>query len=308
MSELVNSCLNYSGNKFKLLPQLLPLFPDNFNNFIDLFAGGSVVGINVAEQYKLFNLDSRFILNDKQNEVIHLFKYMNNSKTEDFIQQVEEIISTYNLSNTKKYGYKKYNINSADGLSEYNKKRYIKLRADYNNGKFKDNQKYVMFYVLIVFGFNNQIRFNRKGEYNLPVGKRDFNDNMQNKLINFMEALHNNSFEFHTKDFRKVNYTKKNDFVYADPPYRISTASYNENGGWTKKDDQDLFKYLDNLNNFGVKFALSNVFTHKGQTNDELIKWSEKYNVYFLNIDYNNSNYQSMAKNDITTEVLITNY
>ena len=45
--ELIKSPLNYVGGKYKLLPQILPLFPDNINTFVDLFGGGFNVGINV---------------------------------------------------------------------------------------------------------------------------------------------------------------------------------------------------------------------------------------------------------------------
>lgn len=45
--DLAKSPLNYTGGKFKLLPQILPLFPDNINTFIDLFTGGCNVGVNV---------------------------------------------------------------------------------------------------------------------------------------------------------------------------------------------------------------------------------------------------------------------
>ena len=38
--EYVKSPLNYTGGKYKLLPQLLELFPKQVNTFVDLFAGG----------------------------------------------------------------------------------------------------------------------------------------------------------------------------------------------------------------------------------------------------------------------------
>ena len=98
------------------------------------------------------------------------------------------------------------------------------------------------------------------------------------------------------------------DFVYVDPPYRISTATYNEKGGWGIQDDLDLMCFLDNVNSLGSKFALSNVITHKGICNAELIDWAKKYNLIELDFHYNNSNYQSKAKNYGTQEVLITNY
>ncbi|WP_274599343.1 DNA adenine methylase [Enterococcus faecium] len=93
-------------------------------------------------------------------------------------------ISEYGLSNTKKNGYEFYSANSASGLGAYNKEKFLKLRKDYNNSPSP-----LLFYLLVVFGFNNQIRFNSKGEYNLPVGKRDFNKKMEEKLRKFVKVI-----------------------------------------------------------------------------------------------------------------------
>ena len=59
-----------------------------------------------------------------------------------------------------------------------------------------------------------------------------------------------------------------------------------------------------------VRFALSNVLEHKGDTNHIMKDWVKKhgYKVHKLNYDYKNSNYHSTAKNNKTIEVLITNY
>ena len=70
---------------------------------------------------------------------------------------------------------------------------------------------------------------------------------------------------------------------------------------------------LDNLNNRGIRLALSNVLENKGKKNDILIKWIEdnkdKYKVHYLNISYGNCNYHAKDKsNNNTVEVLITNY
>ena len=43
-NEVIKSPLNYIGGKYKILPQILPLFPKNIDTFIDLFAGGCNVG------------------------------------------------------------------------------------------------------------------------------------------------------------------------------------------------------------------------------------------------------------------------
>lgn len=169
----------------------------------------------------------------------------------------------------------------------------------------------LVFYILIVFGFNNQIRFNNKGDFNIPAGKRDFNIKMETKLKNFMCELQRRKIEFYSLDFRdflKEQIFKTNDFVYLDPPYLISNAAYNEKSGWTEKDEVDLLKNLDELNEKNIKFALSNIFYHKGEENKILISWANNYNIHKLNFNYNNSNYQSKAKSNNTVEVLITNY
>jgi len=115
---------------------------------------------------------------------------------------------------------------------------------------------------------------------------------------------------FKLLSFRKYkNHSfSSNDFVYIDPPYLLSTASYNENGGWSENDEIDLLNFLTDLDNRNIRFALSNVLVHKGKTNHLLKKWAKQYKIHYLNHNYNNSNYQSTASKQSTTEVLITNY
>ena len=124
-----------------------------------------------------------------------------------------------------------------------------------------------MFFVLIIYAFNNQIRFNNNGEFNLPVGKRDFNKSMQKKLSAFIDRIKEQNCKFTCYDFRdfKIDCLKENDFVYIDPPYLITCATYNENGGWQENDEKDLLTFLEKLNNKNIRFALSNVLKSKGK-------------------------------------------
>jgi DNA adenine methylase len=46
--KVIKSPLNYIGGKAKILDQILPLFPKSIDNFVDLFAGGCNVGVNVC--------------------------------------------------------------------------------------------------------------------------------------------------------------------------------------------------------------------------------------------------------------------
>lgn len=299
--SFTKSAMNYTGGKSKLLKQIIPLFPSVINNFYDLFAGGANVAINVKANH--------IFINDKDERVINLYKTFRKYKTRTLLSKIEGLILQYDLSNTKKFGYNHYSANSSAGLKLVNEESYLRLRNDFNSGKFKKDDYYIAFYVLIIYAFNNQIRFNSKGEYNMPPGKRDFNINMENKLKEFKEAISKENISLSARDFRDFNDVeyKENDFVYVDPPYLISTAAYNENGGWVDSDDVDLYNFLDELDKRGVKFALSNVLKHKGVSNKILEDWSSKYNTHFLRFNYHNSNYQKKKQTE-TVEVLITNY
>ncbi|MFW3589607.1 DNA adenine methylase (dam) [Enterococcus durans] len=297
-SRFIKSALNYTGGKYKILPQIIPHFPRDYERFIDLFAGGATVSVNIA----CLDSGKKYLINDIEDHLIKFFEYLKKVDFDTLVSQIESKISYYGLSNSKVNGYKFYNLDSYKGLGSYNKEKYKRLRDDYNISK--DN---ILFYLLIVYGFNNQIRFNSRGEFNLPVGKRDFNKSMMDKLRDFHQCLNDHSFYLSSRDFREIE-INQSDFIYADPPYRISTASYNENGGWSIQDDLDLMDFLDKADSLGAKFALSNVVFHKGQYNEELINWAKKYNLIELEFHYNNSNYQSKAKENSTQEVLITNY
>lgn len=302
--EMVQSPINYTGGKFKLLSQILPHIPENINTFVDLFCGGCNVGININSENIIFN--------DINSKLINLYKTLKKLDKKDIFFAIEYIIKKYSLSLTKDKGYQFYNCNSVVGLASYNKDKFEKLKNDFNLLKDYDDNYYIMLFVLIVYSFNNQMRFNKSNEYNMPVGKRDFNKNIINKLDLFIDKIKNKNTIFISNDFRNfdLNILEKEDFLYMDPPYLLGLASYNENNSWTEKDENDLLDFINTVNNKKIKFALSNVITNKSMKNDILIKWIEKYNYKLIKLKYNysNSNYQRKEKNSITEEVLIVNY
>lgn len=276
-SEYIKSPLNYVGGKYKLLPQILLLFPNNISTFVDLFGGGFNVGVNVNAEHIIYN--------DISEQVVELLKCLKREELNVLLNEIDTYIEKYNLSKENKEGY-------------------LKLREDYNSRE-KTPMK---FYTLLCYAFNNQIRFNKNGEYNMPFGKdkSSFNPTLRQKFIDFVEALHSKDCSFMNISFDKFDFEDfdNNDFVYCDPPYFNSVAAYNEQGGWTEEHEKSLLELLDKLNDKGVKFALSNNLKYDNLLLDE---WKNKYTVHYLNGDYSNCNYQKKDKSkDI--EVLITNY
>lgn len=305
----IQSPLNYTGGKYKLLKQILPNFPNEIDTFVDLFCGGCNVGININAKEVIYN--------DLNKNLLYLYNTFKNLDKEITFYWINYIIKEYNLSLVSEHGYSFYNCESSKGLGDYNRNGFLELRADFNNKTLSQNEDYyyyIMLYVIIVYAFNNQIRFNSNGEFNLPVGKRDFNNKIQDKLSKFIDRLKEQNSVFTCLDFRNFNIETltENDFVYADPPYLITCATYNEQGGWTEKDENDLLDFLDNLSENRIKFALSNVLSSKGKENKILKAWVERninrYRVIHLNYNYANSNYQTKDKTKSSDEVLIVNY
>ena len=299
---LVKSPLNYTGGKYKLLDQLLKKIPNNIDLFLDVFSGGGNVGINI---------DSNQVLCiDKEEKLISLFKYFQTHDYYDVVKRLDELSNKFNLSNTFIHGYEYYGCNSANGVGSFNKPGFLKLREYYNKSKVKEDE---IFLLLLIYSFNNQIRFNNQGEFNLPVGKRDFNASLRKKLELFMNKLNGKKIAFKNLDFRDIDLDQisgLNSFLYLDPPYYLGTASYNENGGWSENDEEDLLNFLTKVNDKQIRFALSNVIEHKGKIHKKLVDWCIHYgfNINYINCSYKNSNYHIKDKDAITREVLITNY
>jgi DNA adenine methylase len=197
-------------------------------------------------------------------------------------------------------------------LSKYNEQGFKNLREQYNQTK-----EPLDLFVLTAFSFNHQIRFNNSHEYNNPFGKNrsSYNKNMEQNLIRFLKKLESTNYIFSSKCFEKFDFDllSKDDFVYCDPPYLITTGCYNDGKrgfkGWNEQQETLLLQTLDELNAKNIRFALSNVLAHKGQENLLLKQWLDNndYLVNHINSDYSNCNYQSI-NNKGSVEVLITNY
>lgn len=278
MNELVKSPLNYEGNKFKLLPQLLPLFPQNIDTFVDLFGGSFTVGMNITA--------NKIIYNEFDTRIYNLVKLLSTCDYESMQTLIMEIIDYYKLGkNTKE--------------------EYMKLRDNYNNTK-----ETLLLFVLSAFSFNYQIRFNSKGQFNMPVGNRGYSKNMMERFKQSNQLCKTKNIEFTNLDFIDFDISKltSNDMVYIDPPYLQTVATYTENSAWNLDKELALYEFMDWLNDRGIKFGLSNTMWYHNEENLVLKEWSKKYNVHELDFNYTNNNRHRKNNDDKTVEVYICNY
>lgn len=287
--KYTRSPIFYMGNKHKLLKQIIPLFPKNIENFYDLFGGGGVVTINVEATNKYYN--------DIDDVTVGLVKMVGKNNVDELDKYFKCLQDKYNLED--------HNVRRSDATDDswFDKRKanFKRLRDDYNNSENKDIRD---LYFLICYSINHLIRFNSKGEFNASSGNDCYSNTVCNQLKNMNDAFKN-------VKITQSNYSdieiKDNSFVYLDPPYQNTTAVYNEKvNSWTIDDDYKLFEYIEELNNKGIKWGLSNVFVNRDKKNEHLIEWCEKnnWNVHHLNRNYNPFS-QGNSNND---EVFICNY
>ena len=298
--KAIRSPLFYVGDKYKLMPQLRELFPETIDDYIEPFVGGGSSFLNTEAK--------RYYLNDLDSWIIRIHKELNKyiGKEETFLSKLYELIDEYGLTCTYRgidvpEGYRQKYIKTY--FARANKEAYLKLRDDFN----KNQEDILRLYLLLIYGFNHMIRFNAAGDFNLPVGNVDFNKNVYNAIHNYLSVCENKKLSFFSLDYKeflkKVKLSKQS-YVYLDPPYLISFSEYNK--FWSEKEERELYSLLDDLNKRGIRFGITNLVRHKGNTNEILAEWSKKYIVY--NIKSNYISFNDNTIKDDSQEVFVTNY
>lgn len=289
------------GDKYRILNQVLPYFPSKINTYIEPFVGGGSVFLNVNAK--------NFVLNDIDKNIIKLHNYLCtcSSCPEIFFEQITNRILDLGLSRSFVEDVVPASLKAEypkTYYAKYNKKSYNYLRDEYN----KNKENVLNLYLLLIYGFNRILRFNSKGDFNLPVGNVDFNKNVVSALESYFRSVHSKTihfFNFDYKEFINLLTYKENDFIYLDPPYLITFSEYNKL--WNEDKERELLRLLDELTQNKVKWAISNLVADysKCTLNKIFNNWMQKYNVHEIN-----SYYISFNNNKVrpTREVLVTNY
>jgi DNA adenine methylase len=294
------SPLFYVGDKYKLYSEISKFFPKAVNRFIEPFTGGGSVFLNInANEYLLNDIDSNVI-------DIHNFLIEQSKNPKQFFDKVYEVIEKYNLSHSyikdvvpqelKDQWIKTY-------YAKFNKQGFNQLKSDYNSSKEKNA---LQLYLLLIYGFNRMLRFNSKGEYNLPVGNVDFNQNTLSALQDYFRLTQQKNITLHNLDFENFFATiefEENDFVYLDPPYLITFSEYNKL--WNEETERRLLDYLEFLQDRNINFAVSNVTHYKGKVNEQFLDWSKQHNSFEIKSNY--ISYHDNSNKEFK-EVLITNF
>lgn len=275
------SPLNYIGSKARVIPAIRENLPSDIDDFIDAFGGGFNVGINIRSESVVYNEYNHFV-----KELIESFWQYD---TFSYIVYMKKMIRRFELEPGRKDAY-------------------LNVR-DYYNSLPEDKRDPRLLLVVILYSFQQQIRFNSNHGFNNPVGMRWFNDNLLEKLISFSRRIKELNVCFscadYTDTFRYVD--DGHTFVYLDPPYMLTNGSYNDGKrgfkGWDVSQEAALFEFLDKLNREGSRFMLSYVLEHKGKVNQNLVNWTQDNHYHIIELGDILGISGSRRK-----EILVTNY
>lgn len=267
----INPPFNYTGSKYKLLDQIIPLFKIS-HTFVDLFAGGGSVWVNIVDRY------SNVIVNDVLRDLIRLQEQL-------IMNPVTIIKETLAIIPNKD-----------------NKEDYLKLRDSYN-----ENKSSAKLWALMLTCTNNMMRFNKSFEFNQTWGNRGWNENIKNKVLVYVKSLqlYKNLINFYYGSFDGF-YIPSGSMIYMDPPYMETEAGYN--AFWSYELDRKLYEYiLNNENNYHI--AISGVLgPHKNGKRSKLIDGLITYGFQIHEIKCNYEKVARIKNSKDSQEVLLTNY
>ena len=256
MEKIIVPPLKIQGIKTKLVPWIDDFLADKAIcrsdlRWVEPFFGSGVVGFNVGQRF-----NSHYI-SDKNPYIIQFYEMLRCGVISR--QTLETMFGMY-----------------ASQLKERGDDFYKEIRTAFNTSHDPSN-----FLFLSRCCFNGLMRFNKKGEFNVPFCKKP--DRLRSayitKILNQIDAVQRvmkvSEWTFSPKDFRTVvAETDENDFIYCDPPYHGRFVDYY--GGWTENDEADLYNLLSNTK---AKFILSTWHHNDYRKNEMIDKFWKDFNI-----------------------------
>ena len=265
--------IKWVGGKRQLLNQILPYIPKDFYRYYEPFIGGGAL---------LFELQPKVaIINDINPELVNVYEVVKNNP--------QELITTLSYFDHSKSFY--------EGLRLWDRD------PDYLV-KYSEVERAARFIYINKCGFNGLWRVNSKGQCNVPFGKNNNPDYVQENTIRECHQYLQKVLITQGDFVNCAMSASKGDFIYFDPPYHPISDTSNFTGyskeSFTIDDQIRLKKLMNDLTRRGVKIMASNSFSPFAL---ELFK---DYNQYVLSAK--RSINSDSAKRGAISELLITNY
>jgi DNA adenine methylase len=274
MNIEIPTLVKWAGGKKQLIRQFKSHFPSKIERYFEPFVGGGAVAFYILKVFK----PKKVMLSDINGELINIYNVIKNN--------VEELITLLNE-------YKK----------KHSKEEYYRIRSQ-NPKELSALENAARSIYLNKTCFNGLYRVNSKGQFNVPIGSYKNPSICSEKDLREISRLLKN-VQIKVMSFEKIlNYVKKGDFIYFDPPYfplkmgKSFTTYTKEN--FLEKEQEQLAKVFRELNGRGCKLMLSNSDT-------EFIKNLYK-NFHIGTVKATRMINCDATKRGKINEVVITNY
>ena len=307
----VFSPMNYVGGKRRLMPQLRPkIFVTPDTVFVDMFAGGGTVSANSGT--------NTVWLNDYGSYSIGMIKLLVETDPDVFIPRLDRIrdahrhIEEDGLTSPMHLGKTGY-----DEIVEYvNNRGGLPDKIDFSRPYTEEERElWIRAFLTTAHCFSNQPNYSPEGliKHAYANDHRHVNPVMRKNIRNFYSRMKTKDVSLNMGDFRTITperlaelYPGRDVYFYADPPYLVTNAFYND--GWGEDEENDLYELLDRVDAAGYGFGLSNVRHSQGRVNNILNTWAEKYNAHDLHFHYGNASASRKVRSEEKPgEVFVTN-
>ena len=222
-------------------------------NWIEPFFGTGVVGLNAPVGGNRYVADSNPHIINFYNGVLHGEITPQNMR--EYLEREGNLLS----------------VADEDGYAHY---RVVKNRFNEEHSPFD-------FIFLSRTGFNGMMRFNRRGQWNVPFCKEPerfapaYVTKICNQIAAAQRVILQNHWEFHNQNFiETINHAQEGDLIYCDPPYFSRYIDYYN--GWTEEDEESLFRALEHT---PAHFILSTWHHNEFRTNEMMDRFWNHFNV-----------------------------
>ena len=210
---IMHPMIKYRGGKSKEISHFVGNMPDKYNRYIEPFFGGGALYFYLEPQ--------NAIINDVNTRLYSFYKQM---KEEYPIarKQLDELQSIYER-NQQNYEICKRQ-RPDEKVENQNEALYYKMREAFNHKIPCEYLDAVVYFFINKTAYSGMIRYNAKGEYNVPYGRYK---NFNTKLITDEHYELLKRTEIYNCDYSKIfDMVENDDFVFLDPPYDCVFSDY----------------------------------------------------------------------------------
>ena len=198
--------LKYRGGKSREIPLFRKYIPASFSSYIEPFLGGGAVYFHLEPEHA--------IINDVNSQLITFYECVRNHY-DDMRTELDLIQELYERNQAD---YKARKASAPDErVPNANEALYYRIRDMYNGKIPAEYLDGVLYFFINKTAYSGMIRFNSKGEYNVPFGRYS---NLNTKLITQEHSQLLQRAEVLQEDYSAVfERAQADDFMFLDPPY-----------------------------------------------------------------------------------------